>query len=1273
MKNIAESLCLECRKIELLPVRYALSSEENAACKKSPHLFDPFWKDCGIGEFLHYHLTLRILRERTFVYTLQFLDEPRPGDFRKYAAAPDLRVPVFYSGEPEEWQLFIACTSVEWTEAVKKLVLADPEKYMQKIGFSDGPCRVELQKNLHLADRLGKREVRKEEEDKPCLEHLVEEYMPSPHHLMSIRGFEYPGCPLSPCNPRLCDEDHPCPRRICDSEGTYWHPTFPVTDRTKEVLDSRWRDGWTPNFNARPSPDTPEATQKILDQGEEAALKSLETPRLLVALHDPVGMAMEFASLYDTGCTTIEKHADWYFYGNNVAQTCHFLVGQQSAMRSFYLQHAWKYQGGVASPSFDPGTLLASFDSETWFHPYIKMPILDQLERWNIKMPALDYLKGVEKSVQAFLRKSNKTILFQDLLRKWETELQEAPKTVRIRVRQFPFVLNKNVHQPFFISLEKSENQKHWSAVSFQDAEFNGLPGALLELERACRSPGATMRRWVTSGEGVEIAFVEGRGFCLFSAHKEMQGENHEFYNEASIFQERFLRETEILQKALFAITGDWETMLRSTGPFGFCKAFNLFDLERPKNFSDREDFYASCHTRMSLFPAGRELARRLYFSSQNPENEWDKLFWKIFGGRETMEGRSGLAPVPMPVEGTERLFQAMSMVLSELHLEALEHKSPSQESTLFTAVYQRLLTIMDERTTLLAVRTAASESSGMLMNLRREAREKGNHDFLFFCNWRLIQMKEKQVAPALPEGESPLDAFETWIGVGDAFREYFQAHPSSLGELEQKIISKIYTFNPKDKSTQFAFATFKKLGFIIASTAFVLDTKNFLKNHPGLRRQTLDYLANIQDILWCLGFTAAFAGPPALLFRSLRGKPFLPSTKTLGKALGKVAPILQGLDIVDSVGNREYESAAFIAAGLILGLVLGPGAGLLAVLATSFLAAQFRHNKFEEWMLGSIWGFNYKGSIEYDYRRDSEKKNLYPLFSYHLFFERLRREKEKLGGNAVYHNFPTDKQHPELSKNTGKEAQEDIKKRIRMGCDPKFTVYQDAKNIYLAFSVNSFSYTESRLEVKSEVSGDYNFSELLHHETREEKSPRGALLEKFPAFSRFSAAELDNLWHDIGARTLFHRKKSNLQKIYRALVESSILVPWQARLNERTGQLFWETVLKKHSWLVRVPKMDMGRVYWKLTCSFRYSKKIDLGSHYRTLILGQRQDRLIPYFSGRERSDPAYANQPPAPAHVHQRYLDLCGEYGVEHELPQTPLKLAASPFQEALELLQV
>lgn len=298
-----------CQFNYVFPARIALSSESTTPFMNADFLKVP---DLPVQKVDPYRYTLRRMRLGE-IYVLEkahmeFFEFPLDdwGQIKKQPGS-DLDTQPWITLDKTVTNFYIAFSQWKWDDNFKAQVIKNPENHMQKVTLEAG------QNYVGSANLISE---------------LVEEYREKPGKLMSLRGF-------------------PKAKTICDSESVYadddvYAPAESEGKIGQRKLVRRWRDGsfdfrWTP-IKKGTTPTVPCPTAQM------------DKRVFLLAVHDSVGIAREFASLQQTSVATLTARNDWYAYLHTIANYVNTLLAVNPSYGQHLQQNYFTYQKSILGP-----------------------------------------------------------------------------------------------------------------------------------------------------------------------------------------------------------------------------------------------------------------------------------------------------------------------------------------------------------------------------------------------------------------------------------------------------------------------------------------------------------------------------------------------------------------------------------------------------------------------------------------------------------------------------------------------------------------------------------------------------------------------------------------------------------------------------------------------------------------------------------------------------------------------------------------------------------
>lgn len=209
-----------------------------------------------------YHYTLRKLRDG-HIYSLygdQLLRTPC-----KNGLIDGLE---YFRVLPTVKKFWIVFSDVKWTDEIKEKIKSNPDKWMQSISLEMGQKYVTVPYYIST---------------------FVEEYRERTGHLMSIRGLDR----------QL--------RESLSTEKHYTDDTFPVINPEDQYLVRRWLDSYSKITFLTPE-----------DRKKRCEFFNAEI-KFLVALHDPMGISLDFGQLSRVSVETMTSYNRWYGYPTSMA------------------------------------------------------------------------------------------------------------------------------------------------------------------------------------------------------------------------------------------------------------------------------------------------------------------------------------------------------------------------------------------------------------------------------------------------------------------------------------------------------------------------------------------------------------------------------------------------------------------------------------------------------------------------------------------------------------------------------------------------------------------------------------------------------------------------------------------------------------------------------------------------------------------------------------------------------------------------------------------
>lgn len=523
-------------------------------------------------------------------------------------------------------------------------------------------------------------------------------------------------------------------------------------------------------------------------------------------------------------------------------------------------------------------------------------------------------------------------------------------------------------------------------------------------------------------------------------------------------FHDRYQTEINHLGSELEFLVQDWGTWLKTDGDFGFCKAFRVFAPDNEYRVKERELAYAACHNGMTQFQAGKSAAFELYFptgpEAAKPATAWQELFWQILEASDTPQANN--AP-PILDEGIANLLGSMSGIFTSLRM--------SEDATKTPGYFQRLLEAAEKRMPENAAQTL--ETPQIAKSTYSGFQETDYELFFRNCLYLVLHDNEtKSVMAGLPE-RSWLDAAGIMVGISNDLRSLTQKgilplvncsarETALLDKLQEKANNSFLQTNESIRLVRTIFGV-----ALVGANMLLLANKLQAKNDvPETMLRIMNEIAHITQVICHNKSTISLS--------KIMPKTLLPRVNAFGALLTRsffiklLGPMADTLAIGAHLENEEYKSAGLMAAGLMAFLILGsmgnPLFGTLISIITWASAGYFTQEVAAKWMQKCIWGYEYNGIVSKGAITlyDDTKQNSYPLFSYKECFIRYLAEKE----------------HPELTPPILEEAAKSLSDLIFAIGNPKLDCAQNDKHIYITFSTNAYSYTESNLQISLQLQG---------------------------------------------------------------------------------------------------------------------------------------------------------------------------------------------------------
>ena len=294
-----------CRDVVVLPVRYALCSDEESSLD---HAYRSYTKRfCPAAEMRHHHYTLRLLRPNTFLYVyiegeadiVQFAVNDESELARKKGSSFMLRSErLWLCVSNLNQSVWLAVSDADWTDEFMAEVRNNPAQFMQQ--FRPATGRSEESLIFSSYDRSG-------EEFAADVGRLVQEFRDKPGYLRALHEYTNEIPPSDQALREVMirageDADLIMPRP--DNISLLFDPDlkhFTPSEFNKEVVDARWQWSSRAAFSWQQS------------KPDQSPLNDLASScSLCIALADTVGLAMDCASLNSVAHRARQDLLSWY-------------------------------------------------------------------------------------------------------------------------------------------------------------------------------------------------------------------------------------------------------------------------------------------------------------------------------------------------------------------------------------------------------------------------------------------------------------------------------------------------------------------------------------------------------------------------------------------------------------------------------------------------------------------------------------------------------------------------------------------------------------------------------------------------------------------------------------------------------------------------------------------------------------------------------------------------------------------------------------------------
>ncbi|MDR1241214.1 MAG: hypothetical protein LBM00_00280 [Deltaproteobacteria bacterium] len=436
-------------------------------------------------------------------------------------------------------ELYIVYSPWKWDKEFEKKVSQNPAGYMQKVTLEIGTQYV------GGPEQIGE---------------LVEEYREAPGRIVSLRGF--PGAKAE---------------NVCDSEAIYADvETYaPKSEDDYRYLYRRWRDGgqdivWRrPVHGALPPLPCPDAVEK--------------KRAFLLAIHDSIGIAREFASLHEASVATLASRNDWFAYPHTIANYAKALL-EVNPSYSEHLQQNYH--------------IIESYWLGSWARSHgFKEPPEEM--RKGVRPPTVD-----EKLYYVRDWKMADTPPYSHVLT-WAV-IREA--------RRFPGAVKSKQTLMVYPDIDLGPKQEDEWVWTEGDAYRSKLPRGTSGYPVPGRINGQP--RWIL------------QPYEVLPAKWDVPGINGFLYERK--------KNAAILARQMKLLTDARTSWLGADGIHSFVSAMRRGSASSLDYLTKREMAYAECHAAFTTDDDGKDSAEKLYMKGQG---EPVKLFKDVMAGK--VEGQS--------------------------------------------------------------------------------------------------------------------------------------------------------------------------------------------------------------------------------------------------------------------------------------------------------------------------------------------------------------------------------------------------------------------------------------------------------------------------------------------------------------------------------------------------------------------------------------------------------------------------------------------------------